>query len=239
MVASTSPTRSTLRRCAEASVLRLALIQAALLPLPWRLRRRLLEALLGYEIHPSARIGLSIVIPYKRLVMGEASHIGHANLVRGMNDVVIGPRASIGHLNWIYAIPADCADLAHEPERRPELILEKGAEITTRHMIDCSSTVQLGVGALVAGHRSQIITHGIDLRRNRQSTKPIAIGKCSMTGTSSTLLGGSSLPDYSVLGAGSMLRSAFSDTHSLYSGVPAKRVSQLEEDAEFFLRDRD
>ena len=188
-------------------------IQVLLLPLPWRVRRRLLEALCGYQIDRTAKIGLSIVAPECTFVMEEGSYIGHANIIRGMDVLTLGVRAAIGNLNWIYAIPAAFPWLSHQLERRPELILERRAAIANRHLIDCSDTIRLHRGAAVVGARTQLITHAIDMTESRQSTKPISIGRCSMVGSGCIVLGGSSLPDYSALGAGSTLRSVFSDTH--------------------------
>ncbi len=127
--------------------------------------------------------------------------------------------------------------LSHQLERRPELILERRAAIANRHLIDCSDTIRLHRGAAVVGARTQLITHAIDMAENRQSTKPISIGRCSMVGAGCIVLGGSSLPDYSALGAGSTLRSVFSDTHRVYSGVPAEWAGNLPTDARFFSRD--
>ncbi len=41
------------------------------------------------------------------------------------------------------------------------------------------------------------------------------------------LLGGAALPDYSVLGAKSLLNKAFTETHHLYGGVPARAIQPI------------
>lgn len=131
--------------------------------------------------------------------------------------------------------------LADAPTRPvPRVDLEQRAAIANRHLIDCSDTIRLHRGAAVVGARTQLITHAINMVENRQSTKPISIGRCSMVGSGCIVLGGSSLPDYSALGAGSIgstLRSVFSDTHRVYSGVPAKSAGNLPTNARFFTRD--
>jgi len=111
--------------------------QLTLIGLPWTLRRRLLNKLFGYAISKEARIGLSIVIPFERLAMGPGARIGHLNLIRGMDAVILDPSSAIGHLNWIYGIPTYFHHLAHEPDRVAQLVLEEGAVITCRHMVDC------------------------------------------------------------------------------------------------------
>lgn len=211
-----------------------SIVQLLLALLPWRPRRWLLCRLLCYDIHPTATIGLSIIAPHKRLVMRRGARIGHLNLARGMDSIELGVEARIGHLNWIYGIPSYSPHLKHESGRRSELVLEEGASITRRHTIDCSNTVRVAPKALIAGYSTQIITHAIDLRQSRQSTRPVKIGEASMVGTRCVLLGGAVLPAFSALGAGSTLRSAFEETHRIYSGVPAMAVADLPRDAKFF-----
>ena len=213
------------------------LFQLLVMPLPWCLRRRLLRAVLGFELDPSARIGFSVVIPTDRLAMHAASYIGHLSIARGMDTIIMGPRARIGNLNWIYGISRDAPGLSHEPGRKSELIMESDAVITHRHLLDCSNVIHLHRGAAVVGYRTQIITHGLSTSKTvRQYTRPITIGEFSMVGTGCVLVGGAYLPGYSALGAGSVLRSAFSETHGIYSGVPATRASNIPADSPFFAR---
>lgn len=211
------------------------LIQLILMPLPWVLRRRLLQTLFGYDLHATARIGMSIVMPAKKLTMDRGSYIGHGTLARGMDVISLGALARIGHLNWIYAVPRSDPNLSHEPQRRPELIMDDESVITRRHLIDCSNTVRLGRRALVVGYRTQVITHGFSTTKSaRLYTKPVVIGSYTLIGTGCIVLGGAVLPDYSALGAGSTLRSGFVETHSLYSGVPAERVAGIPPDSAYF-----
>lgn len=57
----------------------------------------------------------------------------------------------------------------------------------------------------MAGCNSQFLTHSIDIYFNRQGSKPIIIGNYCFISTRVTILGGSSLPDKSVLAAGAVL----------------------------------
>ena len=50
------------------------------------------------------------------------------------------------------------------------------------------------------------------------------------------LLGGSALPDFSVLGAKSLLNKKFTENYMLFGGVPAKPISNISEDAKYFKR---
>jgi hypothetical protein len=45
------------------------------------------------------------------------------------------------------------------------------------------------------------------------------------------------LPDYSVLGAGSVLQKTYQAPYILYSGVPALAVKTFDTETKFFVRD--
>ncbi len=108
--------------------------------------------------------------------------------------------------------------------------------ITNQHLIDCTSEVSIGAFATFGGFRSQILTHSIDITASRESSAPVSIGSYAFVGTDCVLLGGSSLPDYSVLGAKSLLNKKYSDTFWLYAGIPARPVKQLATDLRYFTR---
>jgi acetyltransferase-like isoleucine patch superfamily enzyme len=204
--------------------------------LPWELRRRLLMRWCGFELHPTARIGLSWVLP-GRLVMGAHSSIGNLTVCKNLGAVFLGEHASVGNLCWITGFPpGPSRHFAHQPERRPELHLGAHAAITHRHLIDCTATVSIGAFTTFAGFQSQILTHSIDLAACRQSSEPVTIGTHCFVGTNCVLLGGAVLPDRSVLGAKSLLNKAFTAPLTLYGGVPAKPIQTLPEDTAYFHR---
>jgi acetyltransferase-like isoleucine patch superfamily enzyme len=204
--------------------------------LPWEFRRKFLEQQFGYSIHPSSYIGLAWIFP-QRLVMEENARIGHFTVAKGLDLLHVGAHAVIGQLNWITGFPTGHArHFAHQPERRPELIVEQHAGISSRHFIDCTARIRIGAYTTVAGFRSQLITHSIDLAAARQSAEPIEIGEYCFLGTDSVVLGGSSLPHHSVLGAKSLLNKKWEMPFHLYAGVPAKPVKELPQDLGYFQR---
>lgn len=212
------------------------LLSLLLLLLPWPIRRRLLNALLGYEIHPTARIGWSWIYP-DRLEMGAGAHIGSLTLCKGISLLKLGEKSRLGNLNWITGFPADCTTFfKDELDRRPELVIADQASITHRHLIDCTNSVRIGRFATFAGFRSQILTHSIDLQLCRQTSKPVTVGEYCFVGTGCILLGGSSLPDRSVLAAGSVLNKSYSETCQLYAGSPARAMKPLPEESPYFHR---
>lgn len=204
--------------------------------LPWGARRRLLEKLFGHSIHPTSRIGFAWIAP-RRLVMEENSRIGHFTLCKNIDLLQLGAGAIIGQLNWITGFPTgDSRHFAHQPDRRPELVLGPHAAVTSRHLIDCTASVRIGAFATVAGFRSQLLTHSIDLEAGRQSSEPIEVGDYCFVGTDSVLLGGSALPHHSVLGAKSLLNKKRETPYHLYAGVPAEPIKELPQNLQYFCR---
>lgn len=207
--------------------------------LPWPLRRAVLVRMLGYKIHRTARIGLSLICP-DRLDMGAGSSIGHLSFCRaGVALLALGEQAIIGNLNWISGYPLGSdRHFAHQEDRRPELIIGDHAAVTNRHLIDCTNSVVIGRFSTVAGWSSQILTHSIDLKQGVQSSAPIRIGDYCFIGTSAVLLGGSYLADSCILGAKSLLNKKYTEAFWLYSGVPARPTKQLSPDHVYFIRSK-
>jgi len=204
--------------------------------LPWSLRRSLLEKQFGYSIHSSSRIGFAWIFP-RRLIMEEGSRIGHLTLCKNIDLLHLGAHAIVGQLNWITGFPSGPSrHFAHQAERRPELIIEQHAGISSRHLIDCTARVRIGAFATIGGFRSQLLTHSIDFNAGRQTAEPIKIAEYSFTGTNSVVLGGSVLPHHSVLGAQSLLNKKWDEPYRLYAGVPAKPVKELSPELEYFRR---
>ena len=212
------------------------LLMALSFVLPWPLRRWWLQTAFGFEIHPTARIGLAWVLP-RRLVMEEHTRIGHLTVCKGLDLLHLKAHSLVGRGNWITGFPSGNTDFfAHQTDRRPELVLGEHAAITNRHLIDCTSSVTIGCFTTVAGFQTQLLTHSIDLKKSRQDSAPIRIGDYCFVGTNCVLLGGSALPDFSVLGAKSLLNKAHAETHRLYGGVPAKMLKELSKDLRYFTR---
>ena len=204
--------------------------------LPWGMRRSFLEKQFGFSIHPDSYIGLAWIFP-RRLVMEEGSRIGHLTLCKNIDLLHLGAHAIIGQLNWITGFPSgESRHFAHQPDRRPELIVESHAGISSRHLIDCTARVRIGAFATIGGFRSQLLTHTIDLEAGRQTAEPIEIGEYCFTGTNSVILGGSVLPHHSVLGAQSLLNKKWDEPYRLYAGVPAKPLKELSPELGYFRR---
>lgn len=212
-------------------------LYALTLLMPWTLRRRVLSWVFRYELHPTSRIGLSWILP-KKLVMGPNARIGHLTFCKGLALLQLDGYATLGRGNWITGFPQGGArHFAHQEGRLPALIVGEHSAITNRHLIDCTNTVRIGRFSTFAGFQSQVLSHSIDLEQGRQSSAPVEIGDYCFVGTNVVILGGSVLPSYSVLGAKSLLSKAFTETLTLYAGVPARPVKKLEASLGYFVRE--
>jgi len=213
-------------------------VNVAIVLLPWSIRRLVLQIIYGYAIHKKAYISrFALVLPSK-LELGPYSSIRAFTVCKGLELLVLKECASIGPFNWITAFPLRTKSKHFELdiERKPQLIVERHAAITSRHIIDCTNEVVIGAFSTIAGFRSQILTHSIVISESRQRSKPIYVGKYCFVGTCCVLLGGSTLPNYSVLGAQSLLASRYEAVGYLYGGVPAKPIKPVDRNAKYFSR---
>ncbi|TDO97070.1 hypothetical protein EV145_11090 [Flavobacterium sp. 245] len=206
--------------------------------LPWRLKRFMLIQFFKYEIHPSARIGLSWIYP-KKLIMSSNSNIGHFNVGVNLGLIKIEQYSTIARGNWITGFPDDSNSqhFSHQPDRKSHLIIGHHSAITKNHHIDCTNTIQIGNFVTIAGYASQFLSHSINIELNIQDSQPITIGDYCFLGTASTVLGGANLPSYSVLGANSLLNKTFTTPYRLYGGNPAKEIKELPKDFKYFTRE--
>lgn len=186
-----------------------------------RLKNALLRSA-GHRIAPTATARANLVWGVDRFVMEPGSSINRGNAIKGMREVRLGAGSSIGRTNLVSA---------HGAYRRlaegARLILGERAYITSRHELDCSGSLILGDFAALAGFRSQVLSHSIDLARNAQTAHPVHIGARSFVGARTLLLGGSSLPARSVLAAGSVLTATPREEPGLWAGVPARRKGDI------------
>ena len=202
--------------------------QLILFVLPWNLRRRILNWHYQWDIDKSARIGFSIILA-KTLKMGVKSRIHNMVCCKRIDRLEMGEDSGIAPFTYITGFSVNnIAFFKHIANRRCELILGKSAGITSRHFIDCNGGVYIGDFTTIAGIRTQILTHSIDVYNNRQDAQPVMIGKYCFIGTGCILLPGSVLPDYSVLGAGSVLTKPQEEQLTLYAGSPAKPRKKLD-----------
>ncbi len=212
-------------------------IALIILVLPWIVRRQIYRLIFKYDIHTEAYIGFSWVYP-DNLVLESGARIGHLSVCKNIASVEMGKDSIIGSLNWITGFPygTDSLHFKSDINRFPALILKQHSAITGRHMIDCTDTITIGEFTTVAGIRSQLLTHSINLEKSRQEAMPIKIGKYCFIGTNTVILKGSEVPDYSVVGAMSLVNKKLDEEYLLYGGVPIKKIKSLSKEQLYFNR---
>ena len=195
------------------------LIQILMMVLPQPIRRFLYQRLFGFKIHHTARIGFSLVL-CDELVMEEHSYISHFTIIKPIDRLIMCPYARIGSLNFITGYNTKETGYAkkigfykHVNDRKCELILKEDAAITSRHFIDCNGGVYMGEHSLLAGIRSTILSHAIDFKNCLQDVQPVVIGSYAFVGTGCILLKGTNIPDYSIVGAGSVVNKLYTENH--------------------------
>ena len=212
----------------------LALLMVAL---PSSLKRRVGRLVFGWDIHPTAYLGPSLIL-VPRLTMGPGSSIGPLNVIRGVEEVRLGQGARIAERNWISGFPLGAEHLERAPNRYPALILGDHAQITIGHKIDCSDRVELRDHAILAGFQTTVLTHSLDLVRNWHVTRPIEIGERSAVMTDCILLSGAHVPAHCIVSAGAVVNTKLKDEYTFYSGNPARAVRELPPGIAFWGTDR-
>jgi acetyltransferase-like isoleucine patch superfamily enzyme len=214
-----------------------ALIKILVVLCPWVIKRHALRLIFKYDLHPKSSIGFSWIYP-SHLIMEEGSKIGHFNIAIHLDKIVMKKHSSIGRSNWItgFSSKKTTRHFQHQPGRNSVLMMHEGAAITKHHHIDCTSPVSIGKFTTIAGYYSQLLTHSIDIIESRQDSHPISIGDYCFVSTNVVILGGAQLPDYSVLGAKSLLNKKLNQPYALYAGQPAVFVKTIDKEAKYFTR---
>jgi acetyltransferase-like isoleucine patch superfamily enzyme len=206
---------------------------ALLIVLPAPLRRLVGRRLLGWEIDPSAYIGRSVILA-DHVSLGPGASIGPRNVIRALEELRLEEGASIATRNWIVGIPRSLDWFPHAPHRRPSLILRAHAMITDAHEIDCADRVELGEHAALAGFRSQILTHSLNLVRDCFDAAPVEIGPHTGVMSGCILQSGTRIPARCIVSAGSVVNTKLTRELTFYRGNPAEAVRQLPETLPFF-----
>src|SRR6185437_13193425 len=210
--------------------------------LPSKLKVHLGKWLLGWDVHPTAYIGRSVVL-VGHLSMGPGASIGPLNVIKDVEELRMAEGASIASRNWIAGFPraADPAadPFPHSPNRRPSLVMGKYAMITMAHEIDCSDRIEIGDYSSLAGFRCTVLTHSLNLVRDRFVTGPVEIGAHAAVMSGSTLLSGTRVPPRSVVSADSVVNTPLTDELTFYGGNPATALRSLPETLGFFHRGED
>jgi acetyltransferase-like isoleucine patch superfamily enzyme len=202
--------------------------------LPSRLKIRLGQQLLGWDVHPTAYIGRSLIL-VNRLTMGPGASIGRMNVIN-VEELRLGEDARIGNRNHVTSFPLTANFFPHSPNRNPSLYMGKGAQITVAHEIDCSDLVEFGDYSGLAGFHCVILTHSLNIVRDRFETAPVVIGHHVGILSGAQLLSGTRVPSRCLVSAGSVVNTRLKEELTFYSGNPVEAVRSLPENLAFFHR---
>jgi serine acetyltransferase len=201
-------------------------IAILLVLLPWRLRAVVYRHIFGWHIARTARVGFSLFLHVQQVTLGDGARIGHLNVFRSLRSVDIASEAEVGSLNWFTSSPKL---MKEDPDGiAASLVLGTHSAITSRHYVDCPGGVHVGAFTTVAGVRSTILSHQIDIRQSKQTVSPVIIGDYCMIGSNSCLLPGAKIPDQTVVALGSVVHGRLEKSRFLYAGVPARPVHAVE-----------
>jgi acetyltransferase-like isoleucine patch superfamily enzyme len=197
------------------------------------LKNRLLNRHRRWSVAPDARIGFCMILDVDTLIVGPGAKIGTGSVVRNLGRVELGEHSSIGQFNWISA----ATGLHGLAAGAAEFFLGRHAVLTNRHYVDCSGGVSIGEFTHVAGVRTTLITHGIDLGRAEQGVAPIRIGRYCLVSSTCQFVPGAVLPDYTMVGMGATI-TAHNDAepYTLLVGSPARVKKHLDPESAYFTR---
>ena len=202
---------------------------------PWFIKKKILKYFFDYKFHEKSRIGFSFV-DVDSLIMHEGSSVGSFTIIRNLHKLELGKRSKIGTFNWIFGMRESNKSFSLEVNRLSALIIGEHSAITSRHLIDCIDAVEIGAFTTIAGFRTQILTHSIDLSLNRQSCAPVKIGSYCFVGTGAIILKGISIPDKCVVAAGSVVSKSILSEGFIYGGNPAGQIRAINSQDKYFSR---
>jgi acetyltransferase-like isoleucine patch superfamily enzyme len=211
------------------------LLALVMVVLPQRLKRLVANRLLGWEIHPTARIGMSYVAA-RKVVMAEHSFIGPFNLIRDLDELRMERSANIASRNWIKGVPAASLFFGPKVVRDPSLVMREFSLIAVSHHIDCADRVELGRHSAIAGFNSVILTHSLDFASDRFRCAPVVLGDHCALLTAVTVAMGMTIPDRAIVSAGSVVANPITAEQTFYRGNPAEAVRELPASLRYFRR---
>jgi acetyltransferase-like isoleucine patch superfamily enzyme len=192
--------------------------------LPMSLKRIVAKWIYKWDIHPTAYIGPSVLV-IDEVTMGPGTRIGARNVITNLNELRMAEGSAIGSGNLIkgwWDHPTDALN-----KRNPAIFLAEYSQIASYHYIDCVDTLEIQSHAALAGFKSTVLTHSIDLMRDRYTTGSVVIGEYSGVMSGCMLLAGTRIPPRSIISAGSVVTTRLTQEQALYRGNPAVMVRPI------------
>lgn len=192
--------------------------------LPMPLKRLMWTRIFGWDIDPSATVGLSLFLGVEHVRLGRGVRIGSFNVVRNLRVFNVGEAGQLGQWNWVTASAA----FSDDTPGAGSLELGPHSSIVSRHYVDCSGGVVIGEFTTIAGVRSVILSHEISVADARQTLRPVRIGDYCLLSTNVCVVPGASIASSCQVAAGAVVVGDLGRPHSLYGGVPARLFREVE-----------
>jgi len=191
-----------------------------------KFKNALLSLFPGISVHPSAIVGHTVLLGVSELTLESGAVLGDLNIVRGLTGLRLGSGAVIGGLNSI----SSSAAFSSLPDDgfRGRLHLKRDSALTNRHYLDCSGGIEVGEFTTIAGCRSTILTHQIDLRLNSQVLSPVTFGRRCFISSNVSVVPGAHVADRIVVAMGAVIKGSLDLAGGLYGGVPARYLKMAE-----------
>ena len=162
---------------------------------------------MGYKIGKRVKIKKSIII-FKSVEIGSDVTILNGNVIIG-RYLKIGSNSSILERNRIVGV----ADFE----------MGDNSRIINDHLIDVTNKVVMGSHSWLAGKSSQIWTHG-SLSTKLGKDLSVRIGSNVYISSAVKIAPGTTIPDNTLAGLGSVIHGSFDAMNTVIAGNPAKVV---------------
>ncbi len=137
---------------------------------------------------------------------------------------LIGKNSIIGPLNWVTCAPA----LSHLSDYSGVLSVGGESAINSRNYLDCTGGINIGNFSDLAGVRSTLITHQIDVARAEQTCQSIVVGDYCLISSNCKFVPGVKIGEKSLVAMGSVLPKKSYPNNSKIAGVPGRIIGKTE-----------
>jgi acetyltransferase-like isoleucine patch superfamily enzyme len=186
----------------------------------------LYKKILGYKIGCNVKIGFSY-LDASNAIIEDNVIIGHFNLIKEINKLLIGQNSFIGNFNQCFG------GSRRNNNWSSELIIGKKCSIMSHHFMDITGNIFIDNNTIIGGRDTHFWSHSLVNQSHSLKRIPlnINIGKNVYVGARATLVG-CNIPDFSIVGAGSVVTKAFASDNNrnciLIAGNPARVKKKYE-----------
>jgi acetyltransferase-like isoleucine patch superfamily enzyme len=183
--------------------------------LPNFLKLLIYRNVFGWKIGRDVKIGFSY-IESRDVCLGDRVKIGHFNIIRNLKSLQIGRNTCISNFNSIFGVSFEDCQSALE--------IGQSVNFMSHHFLDVGGKITIGDYVVFGGRNTQVWGHSLRYTNGQLAFKPIdvTVGKNAYIGARATLVG-CTIPDRTVVGAGSVVTKQFAPEPCPYliAGNPA------------------